>query len=193
LGFSPELLVEYTRIPIAFEVRSVYRVEELSPDMPGFRLVEELLAESYIKDYDRYDGPDGAAVNWSRHFDVTRWGFFIAREEGRAVGGAAVAFDTPALHMLEGRTDLAVLWDIRVAPGQRHLGIGTGLFRRAADWAREKGCRLLKIETQNVNVPACRFYTRQGCTLGGINRFHYTGDEADETLLLWYLDLTERS
>jgi streptothricin acetyltransferase len=49
------------------------------------------------------------------------------------------------------------------------------------------------VETQNTNVPACRFYARQGCVSGGINRFGYAGcpAAAPEAMLLWYLDLVQ--
>ena len=61
--------------------------------------------------------------------------------------------------------------------------------------ARRRGCRLLKIETQNVNVAACCFYAAQGCTLGGVNRFAYLGAygaaHPDEVQLIWYYDLKQ--
>jgi ribosomal protein S18 acetylase RimI-like enzyme len=92
--------------------------------------------------------------------------------------------------MLRERTDMAALWDIRVHPDWRGQGIGRRLFHAAARWARARGCRLLKIETQNVNVRACRFYQRMGCRLGAIDRYGYAEPEyAHETVLLWYLDL----
>ena len=72
--------------------------------------------------------------------------------------------------MLEGRRDLAVLWDIRVSPEARRQGVGSALFERVAAWAQLHGCRQLKIETQNTNVRACRFYERQGCQLRAIDR-----------------------
>ena len=90
--------------------------------------------------------------------------------------------------MLEGRKDLAVLWDIRVVPERRGCGVGAALFARAERWAAERGARRLKIETQNVNVAACRFYASRGCHLGAIHRFAYR-DLPDETQLLWYKDL----
>ena len=70
-------------------------------------------------------------------------------------------------------------------------GIGAALFARAANWARQRGCTQLKIETQNINVPACRFYAAQGCELGVIHRHAYAGHPqmADETMLIWYLRL----
>jgi ribosomal protein S18 acetylase RimI-like enzyme len=93
--------------------------------------------------------------------------------------------------MLEGRRDLAVVWDIRVAAEFQRRGVGGRLFRAAEAWAAAKGCRQLKVETQNVNVPACRFYLRMGCTLGSIDRFAYP-DLPDEIQLVWYRDLIGR-
>jgi streptothricin acetyltransferase len=48
----------------------------------------------------------------------------------------------------------------------------------------------LKVETQNINAAACHFYARQGCTLGGINRFAYPLLPL-EVQLLWYKDLID--
>jgi GNAT superfamily N-acetyltransferase len=90
--------------------------------------------------------------------------------------------------MLEGRNDLAVLWDIRVAPEFRGQNIGSTLFAAAQAWALARGARQLKVETQNINVPACRFYARQGCVLRAIERLAYP-ELPDEIQMLWYKDL----
>jgi GNAT superfamily N-acetyltransferase len=127
-------------------------------------------------------------LQWTDRFDLSNWGLFAARLEGRRVGGAAVAYDTGDLNMLEERTDLAVLWDIRVAPAVRGQGIGTALFRAVEDWATAKGCRQLKAETQNINVPACRFYVGQGFVLEAAHPGAYP-DFPDEIRLLWRKDL----
>jgi GNAT superfamily N-acetyltransferase len=87
--------------------------------------------------------------------------------------------------MLEGRDDMAVLWDIRIHPEYLRQGCGSRLFSRAATWAHTKGCGMLKVETQNINVAACNFYASQGCELGGINRFAHP-EFLDEVQLLWY-------
>ena len=63
-----------------------------------------------------------------------------------------MAWNSPSLHMLEARTDLAALWDIRVRCEYRRLGVGSRLIDRCAEWARRKGCNRLKIETQDTNV-----------------------------------------
>jgi GNAT superfamily N-acetyltransferase len=107
----------------------------------------------------------------------------------RPAAAAIVAFDTTGVNLLEERRDLSVLWDVRVCPEYR--GAGIALFRHTAEWSRRHGCRQMKVETQNVNLPACRFYQRMGCRLGEIRRFGYAGVPAvaHEVMLCWYLDL----
>ena len=179
-------LEEHARISIAFEVDRVLDVEVLDGGLGGIALSERKLEVAYIKDYDALEG-EGPAC-WARRFDLSNWGLMAARWDGQRVGGAVVAFNTVGVHMLEGRTDLAVLWDIRVSPNARGRGIGSGLFQAAQAWAMKRGCRRLKVETQNINVAACRFYARQGCVLGAIHRFAYH-QLPDEIQLLWYKEL----
>ncbi len=179
-------LMEYASVPIAFTVRSVLDVAEPDAGSGGFTLTERRLDAPSVKDYDAIPGEHPAG--WAERFDVSRWGVLDARVEGRRVGGAVVAFRTPGLDMLEGRDDLAVLWDIRVAPEARGQGVGSALFRAAEAWARARGCRQLKVETQNVNVAACRFYARQGCVLTSVHRGGYPS-LPDEIQLLWHKDL----
>jgi GNAT superfamily N-acetyltransferase len=83
--------------------------------------------------------------------------------------------------MLEGGRDIAALWDLRVDPEFRRGGVGRALVAGAEAWARVRGCRWLKIETQNVNVTACEFYAQQGYVLRSVDRFAYDGlpDEAE--------------
>jgi GNAT superfamily N-acetyltransferase len=186
-----DLLHRYAEIPISFEVKSVFRIEMIDKGLGGFGLIEEKVTP-YMKDYDSIEEDDDPRpIGWTKRFDVSKWGFFLALDESRAVGGATVAIDTPDVNMLESRKDLAVLWDIRVHPDERRHGVGARLFKHAADWAKQKGCKQLKIETQNVNVPACRFYAKQGCELGAIHRYGYAGcpDVAYEAMLFWYLEL----
>ena len=185
---TPDRLSDYASIPIRFEVRSYFRVEPVEGGLGGLRLVEVDCA-SYIKEYDVDE--NAGPLGWPRRFDVRNWAFFLAEEEGLPAGAAAVAWNTGGVNMLEGRVDIACLWDIRVHPDQRGKGVGARLFNAAADWARAKNCVRLKIETQNINMPACRFYARMGAHLGQIHRYAYDHepDVAHETMLIWYLDL----
>ena len=182
-------LVEYGQIPIAFEVRSVLQVELIDAGQGGILMREEPVAVPYVKDYDAHE-TEGPA-RWARRFDVSNWGFFLALDSKKIVGGATVATRTPGVHMLRGRSDLAVLWDIRVRPEARYRGAGTALFRRAARWSSQVGSRQLNVETQNTNLPACRFYARMGCQLTNIDRDAYAADArvALEVQLIWSLKL----
>ena len=60
---------------------------------------------------------------------------------------------------------------------------------RAARWASAQRCRQLRVETQNINVAACRFYAQRGCILQGVHRGIYQ-EVPDEIQLLWHKDLT---
>ncbi len=182
-------LAEYATIPCAFEVRSVLEVELVDGGMGGMRLVEKVISPPYVKDYDAYE--DGPPQAWPRQFDMGNWGVLLARAGQKPVGGAAIAYNTAGVNMLEGRSDLAVLWDIRVHPEWRGQGLGRSLLASSANWAYQRGCTTLKIETQNVNVAACRFYASLGCELGAIHRYAYANQPhvAHEVMLVWYLHL----
>ncbi len=182
-------LARYAEIPIAFTVESMLHVRMNGNPLAGFVLEEERVEQPYVKDYDEYEREH--PTYWPMRFDLSNWGIFLAREGEEDVGGAVVAYDTPGVMMLKERKNLAVLWDIRVRSDRRGSGVGARLFHYAADWARHRGCIRLKAETQNVNVGACRFYAKQGCTLGAIDRYAYANHPAieDEFMLLWALEL----
>ncbi len=177
-------LEDYASIRMSFEVERVLEVVERDDGSNGFSLLEQKPGAPYIKDYDAIESP----LHWPAAFDVSNWGVFVARSDGLILGGATVAFDTPGVTMLEDRRDLAVLWDIRVATGVRGQGIGTSLFTAVEKWAVARSCLQLKVETQNINFPACSFYAKQGCTLRAIRRCAYP-EFPNETQLLWYKDL----
>ncbi len=182
---SLTLIDEYAEVPIAFEVRSVLDVSARD-GAPGFELVERLVDAPFVKDYDAIAGNHPS--DWPKRFDVSRWGMLCARVEGRRVGGVVVAFDTAGVTILDGRRDLAVIWDLRVAPDMRRHGVGHTLFAAAERWANGRGCRRLSVETQNNNVAACRFYARQGCALGSFHREAYP-ELPDEVQLLWHKNI----
>ena len=186
-ALTPAALSEHAAIPMAFAVDRVLEVRLVDDGVGGMSLTQTAVADPYVKDYDAIEGVEPA--RWPVRFDVSNWGLIGDRRDGARVGGAVIVSKTPGLHMLGGRDDVAVLWDIRVSPRERGGGIGSALFRAAGDWAGARGSRWLKIETQNVNVPACRFYHKMGCTLGAIDRFAYP-DQPAEARLLWWKALT---
>ena len=179
-------LALHGEVPIAFRVERVFDVTLAEDGLGGVMMSERPLDVPWVKDYDAIKGE--GPTRWPRRFDVTNWGLISAHDGDRRVGGAVVAFNTATVSMLEGRRDLAVLWDIRVHPEARMSGIGSLLFRAVEAWARDRQCRTLKVETQSTNVPACHFYRRMGCTLGAIDRFAYA-DMPDEIQLMWFKEL----
>ena len=176
-------LPQLAGISIAFLADRVLELREGQGDLTDPVLIECPLADPFVKDYDALPG-EGPAT-WSGRYDTSRWGLLAAlRPDGDWIGGAVVARDTPGVAMLEGRRDLAVLWDLRVAPGRRRRGVGRALFEAAVQWAMRHGCRDLKVETQNINVTACRFYAAQGCRLREVNADAYP-DLPGEVQFLW--------
>lgn len=177
-------LADYGTIPIRFEVQSIFKV--IGDDPATAELQEKPVPTPWIKDYDTMKGE--GPTRWAKNWDVSNWGLLTAYIGGQRVGGAVLAFNTTGVNKLEGRDDLTALWDLRVHPNHRRQGIGRKLFAASIQWAKQRHCSELKIETQNINVSACRFYERQGCRLCSINRSAY--DQCPEEIeLIWCLNL----
>jgi GNAT superfamily N-acetyltransferase len=174
-------LAAYASISIAYEVRELFDVSRHGAVPDGFALAARRVDTPYMKDYDA----DGVGPEtWGSRFDLSHWRIFVARALGRRVGGAAVVFRAPDVDMLGGDPELALLWDIRVAPEARGHGVGSALVATAEAWAAANGARWLEIETQNVNVPACRFYSARGYVLRAVDPHAYPS-LPNETQLLW--------
>ena len=80
------------------------------------------------------------------------------------------------------------MFSLCIAPHAKGSDIHEGHLR-IASIARAHGCQLLKIETQNNNVAACRLYESCGFQLGGFDRYLYqaTMPGTGEIALYWYL------
>jgi GNAT superfamily N-acetyltransferase len=183
---SIRTLDDYGTVSIAFDIKRFLDLVSVNYGLGGFLLRERPVNLITRKDYDSIAGQSPA--DWPKRFDVSSWGQIVARSNGQRVGGAVIAFNSPGVLMLEGRRDIAVLWDIRVEPRLRGCGIGSALFRAVESWASARTCRRLKVETQNVNVDACGFYARQGCYLALIDRYGYA-ELPDEIKFVWCKDL----
>ncbi|MFU8889546.1 MAG: hypothetical protein ACNA8N_13205 [Trueperaceae bacterium] len=123
----PSSLAEYASVPIAFEVRERLAVDAPDAGLGGLRLAVEPVAPPYAKDDDALPGNHPTA--WAREFDMTGWGILAAYVGAERVGGAVAIVRAAGVRMLEGRSDLAVLWDVRVAPAWRGRGIERRLAR----------------------------------------------------------------
>lgn len=78
--------------------------------------------------------------------------------------------------------------DVRVDGQYKGKGIGRQLIEVAKEWTFSKGLKGMTLETQNINVSACKFYEKCGFILGGFDNFFYKQIESvkDEIVLYWY-------
>jgi GNAT superfamily N-acetyltransferase len=167
----------YASVPNTFETMSVLDVvREGGRDVLRGRQLDR----PFRKDYDALEHP----ATWPARFDTSNWILLGAFDGSSRIGGAIGAARTPGIDVLEDREDLAVLWDLRISPHARRRGVGSALFRAIEAWAVKLQCNELKVETQNTNVAACKFYARQGCALSQVNRGAYF-DLPDEIQLFW--------
>jgi ribosomal protein S18 acetylase RimI-like enzyme len=178
-------LAEYSTIPSYVEVHSILNIRVLK-GAGGITFCEKKYKQPYLKNYDEYGEP----FSWL-NFDVSNWVMFVIRDGERPVGGITLVSKTPEIRMLNYRDDLVDIWDIRVHPDFKRQGFGTKLFKKAMEWSRYEGYKQICVETQNINVPACRFYLKQGCRLGAINIYAYYANPKleREVQLIWFLDL----
>lgn len=175
-------LAAYASVSSAFLVDRRFDVTTVDSGLGGVSLTEVVVESPWLKDYDQINGRGPA--QWSTMFDTTNWGVLACFDDDERVGGAVLAHRTPDCSAFAGRDDLVVLWDIRVRSDVRGRGVGRALFDAALAWSRERNSRHLTVETQNINIAACRFYVAMGCELVAINRWAYA-DLPDEVELDW--------
>ena len=174
---QPERMGELMTVPSRFLVDR--RVLVRGGEIVG----EEVVEEPYNKDYDGFAGE--TLSDWPGVFNVSTWAMFLARTVGgELVGGAVVAAGDKSVDLLEGRDDLAHVFDIRVHPAHQGRGLGRRLWQDAVSWCIARRITELRVETQDVNVGACRFYQAMGCHLHRADRHAYPAD-LGEILLIW--------
>ena len=181
---SPVDLDEYARVSIGFTVAEVLDDAAVDAALRGGPIAAAVPLEvPYEKNYDSH--PGSRPADWRAGFDIAEWQFVAAFLDGRRVGGAVlIPNGRVGLERLDGHVDPALLWDIRVAPAVRRQGIGAALLDHVTREARERGATELLVETQQINVPACRFYAAHGFRLLGARR-QADPNLPDETQLLW--------
>jgi ribosomal protein S18 acetylase RimI-like enzyme len=106
---------------------------------------------------------------FSDHVEEPR--LFVARMGGEEVGWIELGY--------HGWNNRMRVWNMLVKEPHRRTGIGTLLMRRAEQASRERGARMLVLETQSCNVPAIGFYLKHGFSLIGFDSAAYTNEDAD--------------
>ncbi|MBE7465186.1 MAG: GNAT family N-acetyltransferase [Planctomycetes bacterium] len=156
-------LTAYATVPIAFEVCEVLDARALEALSCGMPFESTPLNRTWIKDYDTCPGHH--PTEWPDKFDLTEWIFLGAFRDAVRMGCAAAVAGASARELLDHSSDAALLWDLRVDPRTRRSGTGSALLARVEAWALARGARRLCVETQQINVPAFRFYVRHGFRL----------------------------
>ena len=175
-------LAEYAQLSIGFSVVEIFDEAALAALRDGASAHAVALSTPCWKDYDSYSG--GHPSEWPQRFDLSRWSILAAFDGARRVGGAIVIVDDPQIDLLRDCPSCALAWDLRVAPDARRLGVGSALLDAVERRAMERGARSLRVETQDINVPACRLYHRHGFRLERITPGAYP-ELPNEVQLLW--------
>lgn len=106
---------------------------------------------------------------------------FFAMESGRCVG---------QIHLRRAWNGMLSVEDIRVREDCRRRGVGRKLLDAAVAYGKAQGYAALRLECQNNNVGACRFYAEYGFLLMGMDQAVYmTTPHKGETALYWYYAL----
>ncbi|MFU1798727.1 GNAT family N-acetyltransferase [Paenibacillus azoreducens] len=132
---------------------------------------EEIFSEPYFKQYENdeidisYVEEDGKAV-------------FLYYDENHCVGQIRICSNWNGYALIE---------DIAVAKEWRQKGIGSALMEKAVDWAKQNKFIGLMLETQDVNVSACRFYAKNSFIIGAVDNMLYSNfPTANEKAIFWY-------
>jgi streptothricin acetyltransferase len=104
---------------------------------------------------------------------------FTVNRDGQVLGYA---------HAGKSWNNFVTLNDLALDKSIRGQGHGKRLLDAVVTWARQLGVAGVRLETQNNNVPACRFYKRYGFMFGGYDESLYKGipEHRDETAFFWY-------
>jgi ribosomal protein S18 acetylase RimI-like enzyme len=96
---------------------------------------------------------------------------FAAVLNGEQVGWIELGFDAWNNRMR--------VWEFLVREEYRGRGIGSTLMNRAVEVAREKGARMVVLETQSNNAVAIDFYLKFGFELIGFDVAAYSNEDVD--------------
>jgi ribosomal protein S18 acetylase RimI-like enzyme len=179
-------LTEYARVPIGFTVAEVFDEHAVAALVDVTSPVATPVVSPYWKDYDAY--PGGRPTDWPARFDVSGWIVLAASVDDQRVGGAVIIHDDPQIDLLRDCESCALIWDLRVAPEMRGRGVGSALLDAAERVAVQRGARAMRVETQQINVPACRLYARHGFRVERAVPDAYRA-LPDEVQLIWWKTL----
>ena len=128
-------------------------------DVPG---IVELLADDEFAESREHDHP-GAADSYAKAFEAMQGEHYnhilLAEQGGRVVAALQLVF-VPGLSRKG--TTRAIVEGVRVASDLRGHDIGTALMKEAVRRAKEGGCGLVQLTSDNRRRRAHLFYRRLG-------------------------------
>lgn len=132
---------------------------------------EEVFSEPYIKQYEHEN------IDLS-YIDDDNKAVYLYYDDNNCIGQISLRSNWNGYTLIE---------DIAVAKKCRQKGIGKALLQQAVEWARQNNCMGLMLETQDVNVSACRFYAKNNFVIGGVDTMLYSKfPTAHELAIYWY-------
>lgn len=132
---------------------------------------EEKFSERYVKQYDNEDID-------STYIDDPGKAVFLYYTDHKCIG---------QIRLCSNWNGYALVEDIGVCSSWRKKGIGTKLLEKAVQWAKQNHHIGLMLETQDVNVSACRFYAKNNFIIGGVDTMLYSKfSTAHEKAIFWY-------
>lgn len=159
------------RLDYSFETDRIYALHVLDrllmseeighPSSLSFELREIPVDRPLYKDYREFAGSQADVEGILRSVD----GGYTALAGGEVAG-------VILLNVEEWRS-VASIEHIIVGRQFRRYGIGSLLLSCAGDWARNRGCWAITLETQNVNYPAIQFYLRNDMEVWSVCRHFY--------------------
>jgi ribosomal protein S18 acetylase RimI-like enzyme len=111
-------------------------------------------------------------AQYRRHLDSESALVMAATTSHRHFLGSAVLF-------FRQRSGVARLYSLATQPEARGRGVGAALLEAAAEAARHRGCRALRLEVRTDNAAAIGLYERAGFQrIGRYERYYQDGADA---------------
>jgi ribosomal protein S18 acetylase RimI-like enzyme len=131
-----------------------------------FQLSLEKLPRPYVKDF----RAEFSNQDFERYQEILQEGLSLGAWQADQLVGVGIAG-------AEKWNRTLWIWEFHIQPAFRGLGIGRQLMNALADVGRSAEMRTMRVETQNTNVPAIRFYRSLGFHLEGIDVSFYSNDD----------------
>lgn len=156
----------------AVEAFEVYGRLEVTYQNNTWSFKEVLFQEPYIKSYDL------EVIKLDHYISSSDRTILYAINKDCVIGQIAIRKNWNKFCYID---------DLAVKASERHKGIASSLIDHAQDWAQKNNLKGFMLETQDVNLAACRLYIKKGFVLGSLDTMLYNNfDSKGERALIWY-------